>query len=141
MKRLLTMLLMAGSLAMTGCASQVEKASDTSSKLKEKGYSVTSYTFEEAKATITGLDYDIVSFSDAIFAEKGEGEDKDGLLAFFFASINDANKFMEENSNKNMGLMHDYGAARLGANLTLKVGMHNNVAYVGSETSFATAFN
>ena len=36
--------------------------------------------------------------------------------------------------------MNDYGSSNLGENLTKKVGSHNNVAYVGSETSFDAAF-
>ena len=140
MKKLFTMLLVAGSLAVSACGATMYSSKSAESNLKGKGYSAEVLSPELAKVKISGLNYDIVSFTDAVYAEKGSGEDMDFLMAFFFKSIGDADKFMDGNNNENMGLLSDYADKHLGANLTKKVGIHNNVAYVGSETSFAAVF-
>lgn len=68
--------------------------------------------------------------------KEGADENKDLFLAFYFKSIGDCDKFVDAN----IILMNDYGDSNLGDNLTKKVGSYNNVAYVGSETSFDAAF-
>ena len=50
--------------------------------------------------------------------------------------MNEAEKFNTEN----IAIMSGYAEISIGKNLTSKVGSHNNVAYVGSETSFKAAF-
>ena len=50
--------------------------------------------------------------------------------------MGDCDKFVDAN----IGLMNDYGSSNLGENLPKKVGSYNNMAYVGSETSFDAAF-
>lgn len=140
MKKYFTTLLVAGAFAMTACTGTTYSASSSQSKLNNKGYSAQVLSVDEAKEVIKGLNYNIVKFNNAVTAEKGSGDDYDLFIAFYFSSINDASKFYDSNNHENMSLMHDYGQNKLGANLKLKVGTHNNVAYVGSETSFSNAF-
>lgn len=144
MKKLLAMLLVAGSLAMTACKPTNYTASATKTKMQGSGYTVQTYTYSEAKdgLQIRNLNYQTVVFENALYAEKGTGDDKDLLLAFFFSTVEQAEKFMSDNNYENMGLMRDYGVSNLGSKLgTPKVGSHNNVAYVGSEAAFNVAFN
>ena len=140
MKKLLATVLLAGALALAGCGEQSLSAGASQKKLDAAGYKTTLYSVEQAKAAITGLKFDGYNLKEAIYAEKGEEANKDILLAFYFSNINEANKFMEDNQSANMALMYDFAKSNLGENLAQKVGMHNNVAYVGSETSFAVAF-
>lgn len=141
MKKVFAMLFATCALALTACQPNVYTASDSESKLKANGYTAEVLTYEVAKARITGLNYDIVSFKDAVFAEKGSGENHDLFIAFYFASIDDASKFISANNYENHGILDDYAAKNLGEKLNKKSGTHNNVAYVGSETSFSVAFN
>ena len=141
MKKLIPALLLAGVFAVTSCKAQSVSSDSAKKKLADKSYAVTIYSETEAKGLIAGLNYEGVSFKDAIYAQKGEGEAKDIFLAFFFNDINGASNFVAKDNNANLVLLHDYGEKHLGANLTLKVGTHNNVAYVGSETSFTVALN
>ena len=136
MKRLVSSLLLAGAFALCACAPTSYTADGSKSKLTSKGYTVEVYSVEEAKARISGLNYDVAEFTNALYAEKGAEENKDLILAFYFKSIGDCDKFV----NENIGLLSNYGDKYLGENLTKKVGSHNNVAYVGSETSFTAAF-
>jgi len=136
MKRLISTLLMAGAFALCACAPTNYSAEGSKSKLSGKGYTVEVYSFEEAKARISGLNYDVAEFNNALYAEKGADENKDFILAFYFKSIGDCDKFV----NENIGQLNNFGDRTLGENLTKKVGSHNNVAYVGSETSFSNAF-
>ena len=136
MKRLISTLLMAGAFALCACTPTNYSADGSKSKHSGKGYTVEVYSYEEAKARISGLNYDVAQFTNALYAEKGADENKDLFLAFYFKSIGDCDKFVDAN----IAVMNDYGSSNLGENLTKKVGSHNNVAYVGSETSFAAAF-
>ena len=136
MKRLISTLLVAGAFALTACSPTMYSSSSSKSKLEGKGYTVEVYSFEEAKARITGLNYEGFDFTDALVADKGADDERDVLLAFYFKNVDDASKFIEEN----IGQMNRYAENTLGSNLTVRVGSHNNVAYTGSETSFANGF-
>lgn len=140
MKKLLCTALCLGAIALASCAPTVYKADDGKKKLDDKGYTTVKLTEAEAKLLIVGLKYE-VSFTDAISANKGKDADHDIFLAFYFKNNDEAQHFMEDNDNTNMGLMQGYGKVTLGENLgEVKVGYHNNVAYVGSETSFKVVF-
>lgn len=116
-------------------------ASNSKASLDANGYTTTIYSDTEAKALITGLNFEGFTLTNALFAEKGTGDDKDLLLAFYFSSVELAESFISRNEYENLGPLNTYGDNNLGSKLTKKVGMHNNVAYVGSETSFNCAFN
>ncbi len=139
MKKLLATMLISGVLALTACQPATLSAGDSDSKLKSNGYSTQLYTYEEAKVLITGLNYE-VKFSNAISAEKGSGDNKDLFIGFYFSSIGDAEKFYSNNNYENLGILNNYAERNLGANLKKRVGMHNNVVFAGSETSFSAAF-
>lgn len=141
MKKFFAALLIAGSIGLSACAATTYTADGTANNLKGKGYTTEVLSYDLAKVKIRGLNYDIVAFTNAVYAEKGTGDDADLLMAFFFPNINDAEKFVSGNSYENLGLMNNYGDSNLGKNLTKKVGTHNNVAYIGSVTSFSAAFN
>ena len=140
MKKVLTMLFAVGALSLSACQMDMHSADKTGAKMKEKGYDTQIYTYEEAKVAIQGLNYDAGKFNGAISSYKGSGDDKDILIAFFFDSADAAEKFMSYNENENLAISNRYIAANLGENLTAKIGIHNNVAYAGSETSFTVAF-
>lgn len=139
MKKILATLLCVGAVVLTACQNS-ESSSSAKGRLESKGYAVKVYSEAEAKAFIVNLNYTDTTFNDAIYAEKGKDEDKDLLLAFFFKNMETAETFINKNNNENLGLLNDYGTRNLGENLTKKCGIHNNVVYVGSETSFAAAF-
>lgn len=140
MKKLFSMLLVAGALALSACAPTIVSASSSESGLKSKGYTTQVLSYTEAKARIQGLNYNVVEFINAVFAEKGTGEDHDLFIGFYFSSADAADQFTSANNYENLGLLNDYGDKNLGENLTKKVGYHNNVAYVGSSASFSAAF-
>ena len=48
--------------------------------------------------------------------------------------------FMAKSDHKNLAMLNTCVGGKLGENLKVKVGIHNNVAYAGSEVSFAVAF-
>ena len=139
MKKLLLGLLCAGSMALSACSATIYKAADSATKLEEKGYKTEMYTLEESKALISGLNYEGASFTVAVYATKGEEKDKDLFLGFYFKTTKEAEDFLAKDDNSNLALMNKYGEDNLGENLKLKVGSHNNIAFVGSETSFANA--
>lgn len=139
MKKMIGTLLCAGILALSSCAADMKNSGSAKSGLSGAGYSVEVYGYEEAKTRIQNLKYDGFTFKDAIYAEKGSGDSKDLLIAFFFNNIDDASNFMTGDNN-NIVLMNGYLEKNLGKNLQGKVGTYNNVAYCGSETSYTAAF-
>ena len=139
MKKLLATLLLASSLCLAGC-SQSESSSSVKGNLQAKGYNATVYSATEAKARISGLNFEGIDLTDAVYATKGSDENADLFLVFFFSSINVASTFFERNNNENMGMMYDYARRNLGDNLTVKVGTKNNAAFCGSETALSAAF-
>ena len=140
MKKLLATMLLAGIMSVSACGATIYTADGSKSKLQSNGYTVEVYGYEEAKTRIKNLNYDTVAFTNAVFAEKGEGDNKDIFLAFYFSSVDAASAFLEANENYNYFQMYDYAEKNLGSKLAARRGTHNNVAYTGSETSFASAF-
>ena len=136
MKKLFASLLFASSLCLTACGAS-ESSGSAKSKLNSSGYSTTVYTAEQAKERYKGLTFEGFELVDAIYGTKGEGDNFDFLLAFFFGSIDQASNFVTTGDNIRM---FDSAKEQLGKNLVGKYGSHNNVAYVGSETSFSVAF-
>ena len=139
MKKLLVTTMLVGSLMLTACQADTMKSANAKKNLEGKGYAVEVYGYEEAKVRIQNLDYESHNFTDALIADKGKGDDADFLIAFFFKNINDAEAFVT-GEHGNIAQMNGYIETHLGKNLKAKVGMHNNVAYLGSETSFSAAF-
>ena len=138
MRKMIFASAIACALLLSGCSlfGMSKYDSNTDGKtLKAKGYEISNYTAEEAKAKISGINFEDVNCKGALFAEKGEGDDKDLFIGFYFDSVDEAEKFNAKNNYENQGLIHDYCERNLGKNLKLKVGSHNNVAYGGSETT------
>ena len=140
MKKLFTTLLFAASLALSACGSKIYKGEESKASLEKKEYTVVLLSEAEAKLLISGINFDDVTLKSVVRADKGKDEDKDFFLGFYFDSIEEAEKFNSKNDNQNLALMSKYAEIELGSNLKSKVGSHNNVAYVGSETSFKAAF-
>ena len=136
MKRLFVSLLLASSLCLVGCSS-TETSGSVKGKLDGSSYSTTVYTAEQAKARYEGLTFAGFDLVDAVYGTKGEGDNFDFLLAFFFGNDDQASTFVTTGDNIRV---FDNAKARVGKNLVGKYGSHNNVAYVGSETSFSVAF-
>ena len=113
-------------LALTGCSSKI-KSSDTQKKMEKQGYTVTIYAKDDAKSRFATLEYK-VEIVDALYAEK-EG---DFLLAFYCNNADDASKFVQDN-------IVQLAVFTKVAIENPKTGSHNNVAYVGSETSIGYA--
>lgn len=140
MKKLLFSLLFAGSIALTACQATIYTADKTKAKLQKKDYTVEVYTKDEAKNRYTAFtlaDYDLTG---ALLAKKGQGDDADLLFALYFSSIDEASKFSNANGGANIATLGTFGEALIGKNQTSRVGTHNNVAYVGTETTFNIAF-
>ena len=136
MKKLFATLFLASALCLTGCGAS-ESSGSVKSKLNGSGYSTTVYTAEQAKARYEGLTFAGFDLVDAVYGTKGEGDNFDFLLAFFFGNADQASTFVTTGDNIRV---FDNAKAQLGKNLVGKYGSHNNVAYVGSETSFSVAF-
>lgn len=126
-------------MAATACSSTVYTGEKSKENLEKKEYKVVLMTEAEAKLLIAGVNFDDVALKSVVHATKGEDDNQDLFLGFYFDSNAEAEKFATKNDNQNIGLMHAYGELQLGKNLVLKVGYHNNVSYVGSETSFKVA--
>ena len=126
-------------MTLGACSPKVYSSEDSKAKLEKQEYKTVLMTESEAKILVSGINFEDVNLKSAIHATKGEGDDHDLFLGFYFATNDEAEKFAAKNDNQNLGLMHDYGVLQLGKNLVLKVGYHNNVSYVGSETSFKIA--
>ena len=138
MKKLLFSLLFAGSIALTACQATIYTADKTKAKLQKKDYTVEVYTKDEAKTHYAALPIDKYDVTGTLFAKKGQGDDQDLLFAIFFSSIDEASKFSE--GGQNITTLGQFGEALIGKNLTSRLGTHNNVAYVGTETTFNIAF-
>ena len=126
MKKLLMTLLCSTALVLTGCSSQI-KSADTQKKMEKQGYTVTVYPKEEAQKRYATLTYN-VEITDALYAQK----ENDLLIAFYCKTSDDATKFVQDN----------IAQMAVFAQLVIenpKTGSHNNVAYVGSETSISYA--
>ena len=139
MKKLFTTLLFTAAMTLGACSPKVYSGEDSKAKLEKQEYKTVLMTEAEAKLLVVGINFEDVSLKSAVHATKGEGDDHDLFLGFYFASNDEAEKFATKNNSENLGLMHAYGELQLGKNLVLKVGYHNNVSYVGSETSFKIA--
>ena len=140
MKKFLFALAIAGAMALTACQPTTFSAANSKSKLEGNGYTVTMYTDAEAKQAFSALSFGDYTISNAIYAKKGADANFDFILAFYFSSVSDAECFTSLDSNKNLGIFNSLADRELGSNLTKEFGITNNVAYVGSETSFSAAF-
>ena len=107
-------------MALSGCGEASMSSSTMKSNLEKKGYTAEVMNKTEAEARIQGVKY-VVSITDALYSTK----DKEVIVAFFCANINDATKFMEENIQVMNAFAELYTEEP-------KIGAHNNVAYVGS---------
>lgn len=136
MKKLFASLLFASSLCLTACGAS-ESSGSVKGKLDGSGYSTTVYTAEQAKVRYEGLTFTGFELVDAVYGTKGEGDNFDFLLAFFFGNADQASAFVTTGDNIRV---FDNTKEQLGKNLVGKYGSHNNVAYVGSVTSFSVAF-
>lgn len=141
MKKVLATLLCVGAFALAACSPDMKTAESSKSKLQGKEYTVTVYSEEEAKTHFTAFTFEGISVKNALLAEKGSDDDHDLLLAFYFSSIDEAEKFTEIEEHENLGLLNSLLEKELGANLTPKIGTHNNVAYAGSTTTFNIALS
>ena len=125
-------------MAATAC-STVYTGEQSKANLEKKDYEVTLMTEAEAKLLIVGINFEDVTLKSAVHATKGEGDNHDIFLGFYFDSDAEAEKFATKNKSENLALLGDYGDSQIGGNLTKKLGYHNNVSYVSSETSFEIA--
>ena len=140
MKKLLLTTILTSSLLLTACQADTIKSASANANLESKGYEVEVYNQEETKLHIQNLYYDNFTFTDALYATKGQDDDADFLIAIFFKNVDDASTFLKADNNGNLAKMNNYSDTHLGKNLTKRLGTYNNVAYFGSETSFAVAF-
>ena len=123
MKRFLSTLALAAVLGLASCSTSYS-AKDVEPNLKNKGYTVSTYAGEEVKESMKGFNY-IVTVSEGLIARKG---DSDIFFAFFCASIDDAEKFTNENIAIMSNTIEKYTEEP-------RVGYHNNVVYAGSKTA------
>ena len=126
MKKLLFPLFMAASFALSGCQ-QIEKSEKIKKNLEKKEYSVEVVEKQEVEARISGITWN-VEIKETLYATK----EKEAIVAFFCANIDDASKFVEENIAVLSAVATFYGE-------DTKCGSHNNVAYVGTRTAVEDA--
>lgn len=123
MKKLFLPLLFAASLGLTGCGLEGSMSSGAmKNSLNSAGYNqVEVMSRVEATARIEGITWN-VNITDALYC----AQNNEVILAFFCSNIGDAEKFV----NENVAVMVKF-AERVSENP--KTGMHNNVAYCGSQ--------
>ena len=143
MRKLLSAAFLAGALFLTSCfGATVYTGKDTQDRLKKADYTATLYSVEDAKDRFGALKLDNMNVKDVVYGEKGKDDDKDIMLAFFFDKMEDAEKFTSDNDHENLVILQRFGEMTIGKNYKEKAksGTHNNVAYVGTETSFEVCF-
>ena len=136
MKKILTSLLLAGSLCLTGCSAS-ESSSTAKDRLVGSGYSATIYSAADSKTRYS----DYFSFAntnlvDSIVALKGENENRDYFLAFYFSSIDEASSFLDTNYVALLRAAEN----NIGKNLKATAGAKNNAVYSASTVSFSVVF-
>ena len=141
MKKLITGLLLASSLVLTGCGEYKDSAKDHQKTLEKNSFNVSLYTEAEAKEKIEILDYEGHTFSDAILATKtnDKAEVTDVFLSFYLADSKKANDFLFNNGSANFVTMKNVVARYLGED-NAAVGIHNNCAYATSKVTQKTIF-
>ena len=95
MKKLFATFLLAATLSLSAC-STVYNASSCKSNLENKGYQVTLNNVEETMTKYETFDFKDLKLTGSLFASKGTGDDKDGMLAIFFESMEDADAFIHK---------------------------------------------
>ena len=143
MRKLLSAAFLAGALFLTSCfGATVYTGKDTQDRLKKADYTATLYSVEDAKVRFSALKLDNTNVKDVVYGEKGNDDDKDIMLAFFFDKIEDAEKFANNNDYENLLFLQRFGQLTIGKYLAekAKAGTHINVVYVGTELSFDVCF-
>ena len=143
MKRFVCTLLMMASMAITGCSFNLNQdkanAKDSEKLLVNAGFQVEILSEAETKARVQGLDFGSLKVENGLYATKKENDKiTDFLLAFYFTKGADADAFTNLNNGENLGLLDKYAESILGAENKM-VGLHNNVVYAGSSTSYVVA--
>ena len=132
MKKLLTTLVFASTLCLTSCFASSLSYDSVKGSLGED-YNVSHVTIESVEKVFTIPEG--VTVKDALFAKNSNTKDK--IQVIFFASIDDATKFFDykdtDGYNANLialSRLKDSWYEEDG--LECKLGMHNNVSYVGT---------
>ena len=114
-------------LALTSCMEGSESASAVKGTLEGKGYTVSVYNAEQYKTLSTAQVFtEAKNLKDHLTAAKAET--KDTFFAWFFADINSASTWFDEN-------MSTFGRIFTGASGDMAVGLKNNVAYLGTKAA------
>ena len=140
MKKLFATLMLTGALALSGCMMDMVSANDVKVSASGAGYSADIYTGEEAiKVYLPALELENTNVQDAVVAMKDTQDtaNKDFLLVLVFTNADEPEAFL--NKGDNLRTFNAYIEGNVGSSLTGKMGMHNNVAYAGSETSVRIA--
>lgn len=136
MKKILATLLLASSLCLAGC-SQSESSSSAKSKLEGSGYSATVYNAADSKTRYEDyFNFAGTNLVDSVVALKGEGDNRDYFLAFYFSSIDEASLFLDTNYVALLRAAEN----NVGKNLKATAGAKNNAVCSASLTSYSVVF-
>lgn len=115
-------------LALTSCMVEgSESASAVKGTLEGKGYTVAVYSAEQYKTLSTAQVFtEAKNLKEHLTAAKLDT--KDSFFAWFFADINSASTWFDEN-------MSTFGRIFTGETSDLAIGLKNNVAYLGSKAA------
>ena len=136
MKKLLASLLLASSLCLVGCSS-TETSGSAKSKLESSGYSATIYNAADSKTRYESyFNFAGTNLVDSVVALKGEGDNRDYFLAFYFSNIDEASSFLDTNYVALLRAAEN----NIGKNLKATAGAKNNAVYSASTVSFSVVF-
>ena len=138
MKKLIVTALLAASIGLSGCKADIYESGTAKASLEKNGYTVSVWAGSDVKNHIQGLNLEEHNIIDTCYGDKKENDEiKDVFVAFYFKTVDEAEKFLSANENANLGMLYDFAKKYVDADY--KVGSKNNVAFAGSVTSVAYA--
>lgn len=140
MKKLIVTALLAASIGLSGCklGATTYESGTAKANLEKNGYTVSVWSGSDVKNHIQGLNLEGQNIVDTCYGDKKENDEiKDIFVAFYFKTVDEAEKFLSANENANLGMLYDFAKKYVGDEY--KVGSKNNVAFAGSVTSVTYA--
>lgn len=125
------------SFGLSSCAASVTSSSEKAN-LEKEGYSVTIQAKDEYLGTLTFKLESTDNLVDYLTASKENGENFNVLFAWNFKTIDDANTFFDSNKTFIYGAMEAVKDTKT-ISSEVKSGIHNNVAFIGTEAAVTTA--
>ena len=135
MKKIIAVLFSISTLVLTGCGARIMDPSKGIKSLDKEGYNVQTYDISDLSSTFENLSFEGFVITDAYYGYKGEDE---FFLAFYFSKISEAREFLEAKDLLNTKALREFASQKNEEHFV--VGTYNNIAYAGTETTYAIVF-